>query len=84
MPTVVNKHAVRPESGDVYIGRGSAWGNPYRIGTDGSRDRVIVLYQAWIADRPHLVDALREREPKRLVCFCSPLPCHGDVLASLI
>ena len=26
------------EPNDVYIGRGSKWGNPYRIGVHGSRE----------------------------------------------
>jgi hypothetical protein len=27
--------------------------------------------------------ALPELRGKRLVCYCHPLPCHGDVLAEL-
>ncbi len=35
----------RNENYDVYIGRGSDWGNPYVIGIDGDRDEVIRKYQ---------------------------------------
>lgn len=33
-PIVVNLHE---SEYDVYIGRGSPWGNPWRIGKDGDR-----------------------------------------------
>ena len=35
------------ESNDVYIGRGSKWGNPYVIGKDGNRDEVIEKYRLY-------------------------------------
>ena len=30
---------------DIYIGRPSRWGNPYKIGPDGDRDTVIEKYK---------------------------------------
>ena len=42
---VVNKYK---ESYDVYIGRGSIWGNPFIIGKDGDRDEVIKKYEDYI------------------------------------
>ena len=36
---------IKTENYDVYIGRGSDWGNPYAIGIDGDRDEVIRKYQ---------------------------------------
>ena len=30
---------------DVYIGRGSKWGNPFVIGRDGDRDLVIKKFK---------------------------------------
>jgi hypothetical protein len=79
--TVVNK--ARGEAYDVYIGRPSKWGNPYVIGPHGSREEVIAKCRAWIANRPHLLADLPSLRGKRLGCFCSPLPCHGDVLAEM-
>lgn len=77
--TVVNKHHKVPY--DVYIGRGSIWGNPYVIGKDGDRDEVIDKYEAHLLGSPHLLDRLAELQGKRLACFCAPKRCHGDVLA---
>lgn len=81
MPRTLNKYKVGIPPGAVYIGRPSKWGNPFVIGRDGSRDEVIAKYRAWLDTHPELVAAARrELAGKDLVCFCSPQPCHGDVL----
>lgn len=72
------------DSFDVYIGRGSKWGNPFRIGPDGSREQVIRKYEAWLMTQSDLLEALPELEGKVLACWCAPKPCHGDVLARLV
>lgn len=69
---------------DVYIGRPSKWGNPFEIGKDGTRAEVIEKYRAWILTQPNLLSDLGELKGKILGCWCSPLPCHGDVLIELI
>ena len=40
---------------DVYIGRPSKWGNPFRIGPDGNREEVIRKYRDWIGKQPELL-----------------------------
>jgi hypothetical protein len=67
---------------DVYIGRPSKWGNPFRVGTDGTRQEVIAKYRAWLATQPALLAALGELRGQVLGCWCAPHPCHGDVLAA--
>lgn len=67
----------------VYIGRPSKWGNPFVIGIDGTREEVIKKYEQWIKTQPNLMKALPELKGKDLACYCSPLPCHGDVLLRL-
>jgi hypothetical protein len=83
MCKVLNKHKAGIAAGAVYIGRGSKWGNPFRIGPDGDRAAVIVKHERWLADQPHLLRALDELHGRDLVCFCAPLLCHGDVLRRL-
>lgn len=78
---VVNK---RNEQFDIYIGRGSDWGNPFKIGEDGTRAEVIEKYRHWLQNQPELLTRLPELDGKRLGCFCSPLACHGDVLQELL
>jgi hypothetical protein len=67
-------------AGAVYIGRGSKWGNPCRIGADGDRAAVIAKHALWLADPHDLLRALDELRGRDLVCFCAPLPCRGDLL----
>ena len=78
MTTVV--HCKR-EPYDVYIGRPSDWGNPFRLGKDGTREQVVSKYEAWLMTQPQLLDRLVELRGKRLGCWCAPQACHGDVLA---
>ena len=85
---VVNKHHKVPY--DIYIGRGSKWGNPFSH-MDGTkakykvetREEAIEKYREWILSQPELLASLHELKGKTLCCFCAPKPCHGDVLAEL-
>lgn len=81
MTKVVNR---RKDKYDVYIGRGSKWGNPFRIGPDGSRQEVIEKYRQYILGKPELLKCLPELKDKALGCYCKPLACHGDVLVELV
>ena len=81
MTKVINR---RREGFDIYIGRGSIWGNPFRIGPDGSREDVIEKYRQWIKTRPDILSHLEELRGKTLGCYCKPLACHGDILIELL
>ncbi|MBW2632190.1 MAG: DUF4326 domain-containing protein [Deltaproteobacteria bacterium] len=71
------------EDYDVYIGRSSKWGNPFRIGKHGTRKEVINKYRRWILRQPKLLNSLDEICGKVLGCWCPPKPCHGQVLIDL-
>lgn len=73
-----------------YVGRGSRWGNPYRIGdqdpilVDHTMDRgdVVRMFEWYAAQQiqrnPIWLEPLRGRD---LCCWCPPdQPCHADVL----
>jgi len=75
----------------IYIGRGSVLGNPFRIGKNGSRDEVIAKYRlALWAD--FKANGSKSRYIRRilvssalghnlaLVCHCRPKACHGQVI----
>lgn len=69
---------------DIFIGRPSRWGNIFRLGIDGNREEVLLLYETWLQSRPDVIAAAcRELKGKVLGCFCEPLLCHGDVLARI-
>ena len=80
MPKVYNKRKNDAPKGAVYIGRGSPWGNPFKIGIHGNRDRVCDRFEREILPTLDL-EPLRGKD---LVCFCAPLRCHGhSILAAL-
>ena len=75
---------LRNEKYDMYIGRGSKWGNKFIIGRDGDREEVIKKYKKWILIKKELLISLHELKGKALGCFCKPLACHGDILLELV
>lgn len=97
---IVNKHHQKVGLSDrhFYIGRPSSLGNPFEINHIVDRDDVIAAYEPWlkrkVANKDPVVIAELERiagkvldgsgKPVYLVCFCSPKPCHGDVIKKLI
>jgi len=90
MTIVVNKNK---EPFDIYIGRGSKWGNPFTHIKNketkaefivDSRSEAITKYKEWISNQPELLNALEELRDKRLGCFCKPKACHGDILVELL
>jgi hypothetical protein len=83
MCRVLNKHAAGTHHGAIYIGRGSKWGNPFRIGVDGDRAAIIAKHARWLRDQHHLLRALDELRGKDLLCFCAPAACHGDLVLRL-
>ena len=90
---VVNKYKYKGEY--VYIGRGSPFGNPFRIGNDGTREEVLEKYRVYFYERiardsefKMMVESLRG---KTLGCFCRPvngfngkLMCHGQIIAGYL
>lgn len=59
-----------------------------------SREEAIDKYKEWITEQIETNQSVRDelnrlyliakRGELVLKCFCSPLPCHGDVIKSLI
>ena len=70
---------------DVYIGRPSPWGNPFRMRGEWDRAAVIRRYRAHLTERVRegtiTRTALAALAGRRLMCWCHPAACHGDVLA---
>jgi hypothetical protein len=76
---------LRHEAYDVRIDRRSKWGNPFKIGPDGTRDEVIAKYHDYILARPELLARMHaELDGRTLGCWCKPLACHGDILVELL
>lgn len=73
----------KKERYDVYIGRPSKWGNPFRVTKTQSRELAIERYKIWLLDNKPLLDQVQELKGKVLGCWCHPLSCHGDILVKL-
>ena len=83
MAKVINIRDREDTLDEVYIGRGSKWGNPFVIGRDGNREVVIEKYREYIMGT-ELPEQVNELSGKTLVCYCKPHSCHGDVLIELL
>lgn len=74
-PRVYNKHRGAPPDA-VYVGRGTPWGNPFRISFAQSREQVIERFRCEVLPTLDVTPLIG----KSLVCFCAPKPCHADLL----
>lgn len=94
MCRVVNKYK---ESYDVYIGRGSIWGNPFTHIKDKqtkaefvveTREESIERFKGWLwseIKQGHItIQQLKDLDNKTLGCFCKPKSCHGDVIVKAV
>lgn len=74
--------------GERYPKQDSPFANPFKVGKDGTRDQVIALYEDYILtklkDDKIKLDALKSLQGKTLGCWCSPEPCHGDILLRIV
>jgi len=92
MITIGNKRTDAPQAGDVYVGRPSPLGNPYVLSRDGDRATVIARYRRWLTaqlcegpgnpayDACARLFARAQGQPLRLMCYCAPQACHGEVI----
>lgn len=87
MSKVVNINSGEPY--DIYVGRGSKWGNPFSHLPNTSapwpvesREDALRAYEDYLINKRHdLVAAAKiELRGKILACHCKPLDCHGDIL----
>lgn len=83
--------------GKRFPGKQSVWANPFKIGRDGSRDKVIQKYEDYIVAKleaePELKEELKTFQGKNLGCWCVDSPtsscesgmvCHGQVLIKVL
>lgn len=72
---------------DIYIGRWnpkvqehSIWHNPFKNGT---REEIIRKYKEYLLASSELMEKIITLKGKTLGCWCSPMDCHGDILAEM-
>ena len=81
---------VKTDQYDIYVGRGSKWGNPFSHLSDStakwkvsSRNEAIEKYKEWIVEQPELMECIHELKGKVLGCWCKPKRCHAEILVNL-
>lgn len=83
MPTIYNQHNDGVPAHAIYVGRGSPFGNPFRI-VNGRRDKAIMKFRGWLLTQPDLIEKVkRELRGKDLVCYCAPSFCHAEILMEI-
>ena len=91
--TIINRHHKGPKG--QYIGRGSPLGNTYPITAQLPRREAIAKYKLWLKAEmaTNNLDVMNEiirlwqlaqHQPIALECYCSPLPCHGEVIRDVL
>jgi len=99
-PDKLKTRLINRRTGDsytIYIGRKHGhrhYGNPFVIGVDGSRDEVVKKCDSWLKGiayteiepvrRSWILRNLDQLEGEVLGCWCTPLPCHGDIYIQLL
>lgn len=86
-PVLVNRHKCKVF--DVYIGRGTIWGNPHPINlsTGDTRQIVVEKYRHTLYDKLEsgelTIQNFLDLSGKTIGCSCAPLVCHGDVIIEI-
>ncbi len=66
-----------------YVGRGSKWGNPFKVNDNCSLEKSIKLYEQYLKESD--LNPLDLIEFDNLSCWCSlDSKCHADVLINAI
>lgn len=75
------------EPHDLYIGRPSRFGNPFKLDSTTTREEVLEKFEAYaraqLASGKWTAAEVRALAGKTLGCWCAPRKCHGDVLLKL-
>lgn len=69
----------------VYVGRPTMFGNPYRVGVNGSAADCVRLYRDSLKVQRAFRKVIRRKlRGKHLACWCRlDQPCHADVLLEI-
>lgn len=83
-PVLINRY--KSKDFDVYIGRGTKWGNPFPINEACGQTRLIVIEMyrhqmyEWLENGTITVQDILDLSGKTIACSCAPKACHGDII----
>lgn len=84
---------IRTDDYDMYIGRrghgkDGYFGNPFYLSNESERAKILLQYKQYFYHRikndAEFKLRISELKDKILGCFCSPKPCHGDIIAKYL
>ena len=84
--TVVDRKKWSNGDDNVFVGRGSKWGNPFLLAEHKNREEVVRLFKEHLLyDKrfKQLKNSISELKGKVLGCWCAPSLCHAEVLHHL-
>ena len=87
MTSAVN---IKTHKCDVFCGRGSPFGNPFKIGDceTYTREKVISEFRSYFYKKLWTDENFRgkvhELKGKVLGCYCKPKACHCDVIVEYL
>ena len=84
---------VKRDHYDIYAGRPSVLGNPFKISEGRDRNGVIRDHKDWLEGRrftdfqqgrrKKVLELIPSLKGKVLACWCKPQRCHCDTLARM-
>lgn len=92
MPRVIKiQRDVKYPPNTKRVDRTTQWGNPFRVGPDGSRQEVVAKFSAYLKGLEGWREWVEELRGYNLACWChdwdglgeNPMYCHADVLLAL-
>lgn len=81
---LVNRYKVPEGTEYTYIGRGTVWGNPFKVEEGQTREIAAAKYRKYLARNlaarnKKAMEAVRLlQDVKTIACSCAPLECHGE------
>lgn len=84
--TLINLRTYRGPKDYVLIDRRTIYGNKNQITPTCSRKQAVekfrTQFDARILTNPSYRQEVEKLRGKKIACWCTPLPCHGDVYIS--
>lgn len=68
---------------NLYVGRPSIFGNPFKIGVDGDRNLCMEKFEKHARASEKILQNICSLGNRTLGCFCAPERCHAEVLRSM-
>ncbi len=84
-----NRHTIDPSITATYIGRGTVWGNPFKVSDTCTQKEAADKYRRMLArmlaakSKTFINMVLDLANVEHIVCSCAPRPCHGECFVEI-